>query len=429
MYHKPNLLIYSDCFIYGGCENIITNLLSSKTLLESFNVSFVYRYSKAYDQGFKEAVADQGAVKLYPIWLPVLDTQLHFSKIRNKSIIHIGALKAVNTLLALSGLTAIYAAVRIAFLVRRLKPDIIHLNNGGYPAALSVRVAAMASRFTSNKPILMTVNNIAAPSESLLDRIHDRLVSKAVGTVVTGSQAAATAIRKNREALKSDITAIANAVREHNVEFHQQLRDELSVRKEIFLFAAAGHLTDRKGFDVLIRALPVLLRTDVNFFVAIFGEGEKHAHLQSLIDESNLQKHVRLMGHRPNIISLLEDIDVFIAPSIAFEDMPYVLIEAASLGKACIGSNLAGIPEVVLDGVSGIIVPPGDPLQLSKAMSYLMSNKDLLRQYGTAAREIYRTKHTPNDCVMRYMDLYDSLLQRPLPHNKKWCSRLFGKHK
>jgi len=102
-------------------------------------------------------------------------------------------------------------------------------------------------------------------------------------------------------------------------------------------------------------------------------------------------------------------IDVLILPSIEYEDFPNVVIEAMGLGKPVIASLLAGTPEQVVDGVSGILVEPGNINELSLAIVKMCSNKNTLLKMGLAGRSIFQKKFTSEIAVERYVKLYKTL--------------------
>lgn len=120
---------------------------------------------------------------------------------------------------------------------------------------------------------------------------------------------------------------------------------------------------------------------------------------------------VRMIPHERNIWNLLQATDAIALPSIDREDFPNVVLEAMSLGKAVIASRVGGTSEQVIDGATGVIVPPGNVWALSKAIEKLASDKELLREMGQNGRIHYERQFTPEIALRRYLNLYRSLIE------------------
>ena len=156
---------------------------------------------------------------------------------------------------------------------------------------------------------------------------------------------------------------------------------------------SVGTLHEVKGHRILIDALHLLAQRGLGFRCDIVGEGAHREALHTQINELGLAGSVKLVGRRTQqeIADLLHETDIFAAPSIPTssgkrEGIPVVLMEAMASGVPVVASRLSGIPELVTDGSTGILVPPGDPSALADAIARLAADRPLRDQLGAAGR-------------------------------------------
>jgi glycosyltransferase involved in cell wall biosynthesis len=160
-----------------------------------------------------------------------------------------------------------------------------------------------------------------------------------------------------------------------------------------FTILCIGTLHEVKGQAVLVEACRQLRDSGIAVRVRIVGEGEDEAMLSDLIAAAGLGGTVTLDGrlNRVEVIEALGEADLLVGPSVVArngkrEGIPVVLMEAMSCGLPVVASRLSGIPELVDDGVSGLLVPPGDATSLATAIRRLVEDPDLRTRMGTAAR-------------------------------------------
>ncbi len=148
-----------------------------------------------------------------------------------------------------------------------------------------------------------------------------------------------------------------------------------------------GRLTAIKGLRVLIEAFGKARETAEGLTLTIIGDGEDRAHLERMA--SPYGDAVRFLGFRSQdeVADQLNDADVLVLPSFA-EGVPVVLMEAMASGKPVIATRVAGVPELVEDGESGLLVPPGDPEALAHAIVGLAGHPARRAKMGRAGREM-----------------------------------------
>lgn len=156
---------------------------------------------------------------------------------------------------------------------------------------------------------------------------------------------------------------------------------------------AVGRLVEKKGFHVLVDACAILRDRGVDFTCAIVGEGEEEARLRAQIHGLGMDEAIALIGPLPqaDVVKALEGAAVFAAPCIVGEDgnrdgLPTVLLEAMAKGAPCISTDVTGIPELLEDDASGLMVPQHDPIALADALERLLGDEALQRKLADTAR-------------------------------------------
>jgi glycosyltransferase involved in cell wall biosynthesis len=144
-----------------------------------------------------------------------------------------------------------------------------------------------------------------------------------------------------------------------------------------------GRLQAPKDPITLVRALALVRAVD--FEAVLVGEGPERAAVEDEIGRLGAGSSVRLLGERTDVAELLATADVFVL-STRSEGLPLSVLEAMAAGLPVIASNVGGIPELVVHGVSGVLVPPGDPNALAEAIEGLVQNPSLAHELGDAGR-------------------------------------------
>jgi colanic acid/amylovoran biosynthesis glycosyltransferase len=156
---------------------------------------------------------------------------------------------------------------------------------------------------------------------------------------------------------------------------------------------AVGRLVEKKGFDDLVSACALLRDRGREFCCSIIGAGPLHAELHARIAARDLAERVELLGPRPQaeVMAHLGTASVFAAPCVDGSDgnrdgLPTVLLEAMALGTPCVSTEVTGIPEIVRDRETGMLVPQRDPAGLASAMEALLSDTRMAIRLARSAR-------------------------------------------
>lgn len=396
---------------------MLVNFWLSETLRGEAEVSFSFRQCLAYEIGMLKAIVPDFPVyrmRLSPVSWPF-------------GVGILAGLGATRILRYISrivfGIPFFIFDVWVMYrLVRKIRPDVVHLNNGGYPAARSVRAAAIGAKIAGCPSVVMVINNLARPYTSFdrcVEYLADRLVVGSTTMFVTGSVAAA---KRLASVLKLDtrhVQSIPNGVRlGERHESVEMCRARLGVDKNFdgVVFGVVALLVERKGHRVLIDAINQLAKSCSNLskelVVLIEGNGPLKNELERMASVKGIEKMVRFVGDEKNIVDFMAAIDVLILSSIDLEDFPNVILEAMALGKAVIASSLAGTPEQVVEGVTGFLVKPGDSDELAQAISEFVHHPERGAYMGREGLARFRENFTPEIAVKKYIQLYDSIRGR-----------------
>ncbi len=206
----------------------------------------------------------------------------------------------------------------------------------------------------------------------------------------------------------SRIRTVLNGVPEL-VGNRQALRHELGMADDVVLVTAVGNLIERKGHAFLIRALALVAARvpNADWHLAIAGEGVERPHLEALARDSGIADRVHLLGHRRDIADVLAASSVFVMPSL-WEGLPLAVLEAMFAGTAVIASGISGIPEAITDGVTGLLVKPGEVEPLADALQSLIVDGVRRKRIGEAARTRAREQFSVGTMTAQYEALYRS---------------------
>lgn len=177
-----------------------------------------------------------------------------------------------------------------------------------------------------------------------------------------------------------------------------------------------GRLIEKKGFSDLIEASRLLAAQGINFRTEIIGEGPLETALQNQIATAGLTKSVTLAGPlpQPEVIARLARSALFALPCVpeaggGMDNLPTVVMEAMAAGLPVVSTALAGVPEMVQEGVTGFLVPARDPAALAAALARLLAEPALARSLGNAGRARAAERFAIGQSTQKLRALFSSL--------------------
>jgi glycosyltransferase involved in cell wall biosynthesis len=207
---------------------------------------------------------------------------------------------------------------------------------------------------------------------------------------------------------------IPNGIPPSPVPSGRNVRAELGIAPESPVVGAIGVLRAQKAHHVLLRAAAELARTGPRVTVLIAGQGSERAALESLARELGIADRVHLLGFREDVSDVLKALDVAVSCS-DFEGSPLAVMEYMDAGRAVVATAVGGVPDLIDDGVHGLLVPPGDSRALAVAIGSLLADPQRARTLGENARARRRSEFDIDTLVRRIEDLYEELLEQKRP--------------
>ncbi|HEY9799175.1 MAG TPA: glycosyltransferase [Leptolyngbyaceae cyanobacterium] len=187
--------------------------------------------------------------------------------------------------------------------------------------------------------------------------------------------------------------------------------------------ATTGRLIEKKGIEYAIRAVAEVAKLYPNIEYQIIGDGELKETLQQLIKSLNITDKVKILGWKtqPEIVDVLGESDIFIAPSITAkdgnQDAPVnTLKEAMLMGLPVIATNHGGIPELVQDGISGFLVPERDAEAIAKKIIYLIEHPEIWSSIGRSGRDYVESNYDIEKLNDDLVEIYHQVMMNNLPN-------------
>jgi glycosyltransferase involved in cell wall biosynthesis len=273
-------------------------------------------------------------------------------------------------------------------------------------------LAVLASAVGKSVPKVVTSQHSLSPLSGRLAVLLTRHAHRYSDRVVAVSEAVRRYLTDSEGIQRDQIVVIPNGVDTQRF----RPRDKSAIRKSLgiadheVVIGAAGRLTPVKGFDTLIEAASRLYESGIAARVLIAGEGPERNRLQALITEAGLGRQIQLLGLRNDLASLYSAFDVFVLSSLR-EGSPGVVLEAMASECPVVATAVGGVPEIIQDRRSGLLVPPGDAESLASSLAELLGNgsqRDLLAHSGRAR---VQDRFSLDRIADQYEELYSEILR------------------
>jgi glycosyltransferase involved in cell wall biosynthesis len=188
-----------------------------------------------------------------------------------------------------------------------------------------------------------------------------------------------------------------------------QIRSRLGLAADALVAGVIARLTDQKGHVFLLDALsrvPSLAAVHL----LVVGDGPLRGDLEAIAAAGGIGDRVHFLGARRDLGDLLSAMDLFVLPSL-WEGLPLSMVLAMGAGLPVVTTAVAGIPEVVTDGVTGLLVPPGDADALGRALARVVADPSERARLGQNARQFVLPRFGVDGYVRAVVQLYDELLK------------------
>lgn len=285
----------------------------------------------------------------------------------------------------------LFAFFELWSMFRKEKPDVVHLNS-----AKAGGVGALAGRLARVPKIIFTAHGWAFNEDrSRWQRALIKLFSWITVLLAHETIAVSDAVKNDTKKwpfVSKKMSVIKNGIKEPKFYTREDARGKLidltgmQIPEDAFIVGTIAELHKNKGLSYAIEAFAELAPSNPNLYYFILGGGEEKERLEALVGLHGLQGRVIFVGFVDNAVSYLRAFDVFLLPSIT-EGLALVLIEAGFAGLPVIASRVGGIPEVIEDAVSGLLVDARDPHAIALATQSLMEQAEKRLSF---AEELHR---------------------------------------
>lgn len=304
------------------------------------------------------------------------------------------------------------AFLRILRLLRRERPQVLHTHKSkagalGRVAALLAGTPAVVHTYHGH-----VLRGYFSPTADRIFRLIESLLARLTGRIVvlTGSQ--------KQELLEMGIgRAEQYAVIPSGVDLDPfltadtlrgELRKELGIAEGIPIVGIVGRLVPIKRHEDFLEAAKTIIGNGTECKFLIVGDGERKKELEEISRMSGLAGKVLFLGNRPDMDKVCADLDVAVLCS-ANEGLPMALIEAMAAAKPVVATKVGGVPELVQDGETGLLVEAGKPDDLARAVLDLIGDRAKARAFGSRGREASRA-YGAEALALKTGELYRSLL-------------------
>ena len=291
---------------------------------------------------------------------------------------------------------------RLAGALKGLKPDLVHVHSrrgadlyGGLAAALAGAPAVLTRRVDSAEP---------AAFARLKYRPYRAVVvlSRAIERQLVEAGVPAEVVVRIASGVDTQRYRPAPAARE-------RLRESFGLARDALVIGVVAQLIERKRHSWLFDLLPPLVRDWPQLRVVCFGRGPLERRLRTELGERGLTAHVVLAGYRADVPELLPGLDLLVHAADR-EGLGLALLEAASAGVPVVACAVGGVPDVVVAGETGVLVPSDDGVAMALAVRALLAAPDERQRLGTAARRHVERRFDLSSVVAAHHSLYTRVL-------------------
>ena len=304
--------------------------------------------------------------------------------------------------------TDFLALIELAVLIRKFKPDFLHLNSskagflGSIAGSRKTKIIYRIGGWSFNDPWPWWKKKLFIAAEKTTAGFKDVI---AVNNKSDYEQAVRLKIRP-REGLK----LIHNGIDALKTEFlsRDEARLKLKVSQADLIVGTIANFYPTKGLEHLVEAFQTMSsRSGVpSSKLLIIGDGQKRTKLESLIKNHGLEKEVVLPGRVPEAAKYIKAFDIFALPSVK-EGFPWAVLDAMAAKLPIVATNVGAMPEIIENGRNGLLVEPKDSEQLAEAMKRLLESERMRQEFGIQAHQTVLFKFPIEKMVRETEELFD----------------------
>ncbi len=289
----------------------------------------------------------------------------------------------------------------LARVIRRESIDVLHAHNN-----TALFYGVLASVIAGGRRVVFTAHDRAVP------RLRLRVLQRLLGKVTTYAIAVSEIGRRNL--LRVDgfdperVRVVYNGADERAFEHEvgrDEARDALGLPREALVVGTVARLHAEKNVPLLVRAFGRIAASRPDALLVIAGDGPERAQCEEAARSAGIEDRLRLLGTRDDVARVLAAFDVF-ALSSSTEGLPVAVLEAMGAARPVVSTDVGAVREVVREGVSGFLVPPGDEAALAARLDELLAAPERAREMGRAGALEFRDRFTLGRMAAAYGRVY-----------------------
>ena len=289
--------------------------------------------------------------------------------------------------------------IRLVKLIKEEKISLVHSNSHS-----DAPYGILACKFRKI-PVISHIRDIIQS-----DKV-DKYLLKHADRIIAVSNAAADAFKGMKDS-DEKLLVINNSLDMNKFKATEDIREKLNISGDDMVIGIVGQISRLKGHDVFLKAASIIMKENKRVKFLIIGEVRRERDqglCEALINKLNLKENVIFTGYRDDVANLMASIDILAFPTLK-ESFGRSAIEAMAHAKPVVASNVGGVPEIVIDGKTGTLVPPGSPEKLADGLLELINDKKKREDMGNEGLRVVREKFDIKDMMNRIENAYKTLL-------------------
>ena len=295
---------------------------------------------------------------------------------------------------------------KLVLLMKQLNIQVVHTH-----LFASNMIGRIAAYLASIPVIIATMRNttqIMTKTQMIIDRILEPITTN----IVVIDRAVKDSVIRDEKIPSSKIICIHNAIdmtefTSNKIDAMPQ-RAELKVSQNKFLIGMIAGLSPIKGYFYLLEAMPILLKEIPGAQLVLIGDGPLRKEIEKEIFNLDITENVALLGSRQDIPALTSLFDILVHPCL-IEGVPKSVLESMAMKKAVVATTLSSYPDVIVNGITAVLVPPKDPTALAQAIVKLYRKPQIRASIGQNAYEVVKDYFNYPRMIKELEHLYDSL--------------------
>jgi len=297
---------------------------------------------------------------------------------------------------------------------RRSDFDRLMVVNGGYPASLLCRCAAIAWRLSGNRPLATFNFHSSATSPpwyfSAIENVIDWAVIQSSGQIVSVSKASLETLscRKSFSGC-TKLSYVHNGINDPTVYFDAKVKSYNNRGSDHKYCLMLATYSSYKGHSFLFEAFRYVLTEfpDIRLYIYGFGTLREKQRVAGEVKRLELENNVSLNDFTPNTASLIANASVVVVPSQAYESFGLTIIEAMAFGTPVVATNVGGMPEVLADSDAGYVCSKDDPMAFADAIKNILRDSSLASELRRAGRKAFEQRFTAGRMASNYKRLIE----------------------